>query len=140
MVVLYKYENFREVKQGRNYKARLKKKAIQQYRKINPQVWNVKEAEVNRLMIDYLRHQKTHYEEALEYAETKEEYVLLKLMILANIGASFEHLSQDSCKQMMEVIKNHIDDKLGVEEYYTWWQRVKRAFRALFGMQKAKAL
>ena len=140
MVVLYKYENFKEVKQNRNYRARLKRKAIQQYRKIEPTVWNVKESDVPRLTIDYLRHKKTHYEEALLYAETQEEYVLLKLMILANIGASFDHLSQDSCKQMMEVIKDHIDGKLNVGKYYTWWERVKRAFRALFGFQKAKAL
>lgn len=139
MVVIYRYENFREVKQGRKYKDRLKKKAIQKYRQMYGS-WTIKDSDINRAIIDYLRHNKTHYEDAIKYAESKEEYVLLKLMVMANIGASFEHLSHSVCKQMMEIIKKHTEDKLKVDQYYSWWERVKRAFRSLFGINKVKAL
>jgi len=132
VVVEYKFSNLKHLNSGSSLKKNLKRKVVKHHRKRDPTRFEIDNIE--GATIAYIRHIHTDYEKGLSLTESEDEYVMLKLMTLAHIGSSFEFLSKQACDSMAKLLKGRLRGRKSCsKKHYTWWGKVKRVIRVMFG-------
>ena len=130
MTIEYEFAKFELLNRDRNVRRNLEKNT----RKYCEEMGSYNKVKnIERAILSYIRHQYTNYDECLPLIENEDEYFMLKVMSFANIGSSFDFLSQAAIEKIEYLSKERLNGRaICSKKHFTWWQKIKRVLRVVF--------